>query len=313
MNLSEYSRASADHPDRCEDAIMTFVGNNGSHSAPVFAVIDGMGGHQRTLENGTKITGREAALMVRETLVEDLLHLPSDVDASPGGAAEQRLTAAINRAHDRIVAELNDNAVLPIEHRVGAVATVVIVCEDGKRLLTGQVGDTRGYLLTDGELIQLCYDEDNIQFLVNQGLLSDEDGARITDLLNSYDGVNEPKTDGVVHIGGTPYELYIAWRWFLVGNSVLNIPAANIVINALGINAPDPVSQMSRIEVSPGDSLFLCSDGVYKNLTEAEMIDAISQQDEAANTVGEKAYARSIADGNRRSTKDDVSAVVVRL
>ena len=41
---------------------------------------------------------------------------------------------------------------------------------------------------------------------------------------------------------GNPYDLYIAWRWFLVGNTVLNIPPANIVINALGVHDEDPIA-----------------------------------------------------------------------
>lgn len=311
MKIYEYTRASADHPERDEDSYLTFPGNG---KAPVFVMIDGMGGHQRTLEDGTMVTGREAATLVRETFVEDLQHLPVDADASPGSETEQKVIAALRRAHNRVLSELNAGAELPLNRRVGAVATVTVVCENGKRLLTGQVGDTRGYLLTEGELIQLCYDEDNVEYLVGLGMMSAEDGARVTELLNSFDGVTEPRAEGVITINGNPYDLYIAWRWFLVGNTVLNIPGANIVINALGVNNVDPKVQLSRIELSPGDVLFLCSDGAYKNLTEGEMTDFLLKhvEEDAATIIGEAAYARSIAEGNRRATKDDVTVVVVR-
>ncbi|MBK8035051.1 MAG: protein phosphatase 2C domain-containing protein [Chloroflexi bacterium] len=311
MKVYQYEMASIDHPERCEDAAMTFVGDE--DSAPVFAAIDGMGGHQRTLADGRVITGREAALIVRETLVEDLQHLPRDVSADPGGEAQTKAIAAIKRAHDRIRRELNDESEHPLNQRVGAVATVCVVCENGKRLLTAQVGDTRGYLVSGGELLQLCYDEDNIQYLVDQGQLSEEDGATLSEILNSYDGVNEPKLSGTVQIGGNPYELYIAWRWFLVGNTVLKIPAANIVIRTLGVYDDEPTPQVSRIELSEGDRLYLCSDGAYKNLTDAEMLAHILEAGDPAQAIGDAAYARSQSTENRRSTQDDITAVVVDL
>src|SRR5664279_2534593 len=213
---------------------MLFTGNGGD-KAPVFAMIDGMGGQQHELPDGTMMTGHEASQMVRATLIEDLQRLPADVDASAGGEAEQKVIAALIRAHQRIRLELNNGDEFAAPHRVGAVATVVVVCENGGRLLGVQVGDTRGYLLTDGELIQLCPDEDNIEYFIRSGLLTAEDGEQIGTILNTYNGVDEPQVTGTVTISGSPYEMYMAWRWFLVGNSVLNIPPANIVINALGI------------------------------------------------------------------------------
>lgn len=314
MKIQEYIQASVDHPERCEDAIMVFSGDgNGRPRAPVFAAIDGMGGQQHTTAEGRLVTGREAAEMVRETLIQDLQRLPVDVDASRGGEAEQKVIAALTRAHERVRLELNGEDDYSAAHRVGAVATVAVVCENGARVLTVQVGDTRGYLLTDGELIQLCPDEDNIEYLVRQRLLSGEDAERITDLLNTYNGEDEPDAEGTVTIAGNTYDLYIAWRWFLVGNTVLNIPAANIVINALGIHADKPLPLTSRIEALPGDTLLLCSDGLYKNLAEAEILAGLAAGDSSAEQLGAAALARSQSAENRRSTRDDISAIVVRL
>jgi serine/threonine protein phosphatase PrpC len=312
LKTQEFSRASIEHPDRCEDAVMVFAGNsNGESKAPVFAVIDGMGGQQHENHEGKLMTGRDASQLVRTTLIEDLQHLPADIDASAGGEAEQKVIAALNRAHERIRLELNNGDEYSPGQRVGAVATVVVVCENGQRLLTVQVGDTRGYLYSDDELIQLCPDEDNLEYFVRQGLLSGEDSERISTILNTYNGVDEPETQGTVMIAGSTYDLYIAWRWFLVGNTVLNIPAANIVINALGVHEPDPLAQTSRIEVGSTDTLLLCSDGCYKNLTEAELINGLTHGDAGANYLGEAAYARSQDKANRRSTQDDISVIVV--
>lgn len=309
MKTQEYSEASVDHPERCEDAILVLISEG---KAPVFAVIDGMGGQQHET-NGVMITGRDASQLVRDVLIEDLAHFPPNVDASPNGEAETKVIAAVQRAHNSVRRELNNEDEYPAGNRVGAVLTVVVVCENGQRLLTVQVGDTRGYLYTEGELIQLCPDEDNVEYFVRQELLSPEDGDRISTILNTYDGINEPSVQGTVTIAGNPYDLYIAWRWFMVGNTVLNIPAANIVINALGVHAESPVPLTSRIEIAPGDALLLCSDGLYKNLSEAELLEGVAKGDESAKSLGEKALERSKSPGsNRRSTQDDVSVIIAQ-
>ena len=218
---------------------------------------------------------------------------------------------AIKVANERLYNELNKSEELPINHRVGAVLTIGVMCENNQRLLCAQVGDTRAYLHSEGELIQLCYDEDNIEFMVSQGLLSGEDGARITDVLNAYDGVNPPKVEGTVTINGQPFDLYIAWRWFIVGNSALGILPSNIVLNALGIDPDSPTPQISRIEVGSGDSLFFCSDGLYKNMSDDEITTALQSPDKAAELLGEAALKRSEDRNNQRRNPDDISVLVV--
>jgi PPM family protein phosphatase len=311
MIVHQYIHASVDHPERCEDSIAVFDGE-GSH-APVFAVIDGMGGHQHERADGTKVTGREASQVVREVIIEDLQHLSPNVDASPHSPTEAKVIAATKRAHHQVLQILNSDGKLPPQNRVGAVATVVVVCENGNRLLVVQVGDTRAYLFTDGELIQLCADEDNIEYLVQQNIITTEDGFKISNILNTFDGINEPQLQGTITIGGQPFELYLAWRWFLVGNNALGIPGANVVLNALGVYPEDPVPQTSRIEIGSGDILLLASDGIYKNLTDAEMIAGLGVDGDPAAFLGEAALARSQDFDNRRRTPDDISAIVVKF
>ncbi|MEO8609013.1 MAG: protein phosphatase 2C domain-containing protein [Chloroflexota bacterium] len=311
MIIQQYNQASIEHLERCEDSIVVFNGDGGF--APVFAVIDGMGGHQHQDADGKMVTGREASQLVRTVLIEDLQHLPVDAEASPDGAIETKVIDAVHRAHHELLQELNHSDTLPAHKRVGAVLTVVVVCENGKRLLVIQVGDTRAYLFSEDELIQLCADEDNIEYLEQQHIISPEDGAKIGDILNTFDGVNEPEVEGTITINGQPFELYLAWRWFLVGNSALNIPGANIVLNAVGVYPENPVPQTSRIEISEGDMLLIVSDGIYKNLTDAEMTGGLKSEDDAAVELGNAAFTRSQDQNNRRRTPDDISAIVVKF
>ncbi len=310
MIVYEYQQASIEHPDRCEDAILVSPGNG---KAPVFAVIDGMGGHQHQLANGETLTGRDAAQAIRSVLIEDLEHFMADADAQPDGATEQGIRAAISRANQHVFNTLNGGAGLPLRNRIGAVMTAVVVCENGKRLLVVQVGDTRGYLYSGGELIQLCEDEDNVKYFEQLNGLSQEDAEKISAVLNSYDGVNEPKTEGTITLNGQQYELYMAWRWFLVGNQALNIPGANVVINSLGTGREDLIPERSRIEIEPGDVLLLCSDGLYKNLNESEIIAGLQALDDCAKVLGETALARSQDKTNRRNNPDDISVIVAKF
>lgn len=310
MIVKHYTHASVEHPERNEDAVL-IVQNEGY--APVFGVIDGMGGHQHQLESGQILTGHEASSFLAKAITESLGQVPASIDASPAGDAEKLLLAAINNANVRLYNELNQGEKLSINQRVGAVLTVGIICENGQRMVCAQVGDTRVYIYSEDELFQICYDEDNIEFMVKQGLLSAEDGSRVTDVLNQYDGVNTPKVDGNITISGQPFELYIAWRWFMVGNSALGILPSNIVLNAMGIDAEDPAPQVSRIEVAQGDTLFFCSDGLYKNMSDGEIAAALRASDDAAAQLGEAALKRSEDRGNQRRNPDDISAVTIKF
>jgi serine/threonine protein phosphatase PrpC len=308
MIIYQYSRASVEHPERCEDTLLV-VQTEGK--APIFAVIDGMGGHQHQLEDGVLLTGRDASQFLATALSEQLSNLSPDIDAEPGGEGEQMVVSAIRNANAKLYHELNQGDNLQLSQRVGAVLTVVVLCENGERLLCVQVGDTRAYLFTQNELIQICYDEDNIEYMVELGMLSASDGARISNVLNLYDGVNPPQAEGTITINGQSFELYIAWHWFIAGNSALGIPPSNVVVNALGIDSDMSNPQISRIQVANGDTLFMCSDGLYKNMNDSEIISGLQQQGDSATGLGEAAYQRSQDSFNRRRTVDDISALVV--
>jgi serine/threonine protein phosphatase PrpC len=310
MIVYQFQQASIEHPDRCEDAIL--ISSNVGH-APVFAIIDGMGGHKHQLADGQILTGRDAALLIHDVLIEDFEHFELNASADPDSDTEKQLLAGISRAHAKLFSELNGGEGLTLRERLGAVLTAVVVCEEGKRLLVAQVGDSRAYVYTDDELIQLCPDEDNIEHLVRRQGLSARDAEKISAVLNTYDGVNEPNIEGTITLGGQVFDLYMAWRWFLVGNQALNIPASNVVINSMGTHQEDPVAEKSRIEIGAGDVLLMCSDGLYKNLSEAEIINGLQNTEDPAKVLGEAALARSQDKSNSRKNPDDISVIVVKF
>ena len=122
----------------------------------IFIVADGMGGHA---------AGEVASEMAVEILRDQLSSLR---DLHDRGAAERVMNAlrGANLAiYNRTVTETDKQG-------MGTTASVLIIA--GRRYLIGQVGDSRVYLLRDGQLRQLTKDHSYVQEQVDAGFLTPE-------------------------------------------------------------------------------------------------------------------------------------------
>ncbi|MCA2217817.1 PP2C family protein-serine/threonine phosphatase [Jidongwangia harbinensis] len=132
-----------------EDAV--FVGNR------LFVVADGMGG-----------------LPAGELASDILVRALAVVDEMPdGGEPLQDLIAALETANGRIEAAVADD-----DARDGMGTTVTALMLAGDRVAALNVGDSRCYLIRDGELTQLTRDDTYVQALVDQGVLTPDDARR---------------------------------------------------------------------------------------------------------------------------------------
>lgn len=122
---------------------------------PLFAVADGMGGHQ---------AGEVAAGTTIETLREFAGAIANDDD--PGSALVETARAA-NRAVYEKASE--DPSLL----RMGTTLTAAIA-RDG-RLCIAHVGDSRAYLFRDGNLRQLTQDHTLVAEYVRHGRMTEEE------------------------------------------------------------------------------------------------------------------------------------------
>ena len=290
------------HPERDED--LAWAADNGR----ALAVADGMGSARRQM-GAEEIGGEHAAGLIRTVLDAHLQNLPSTL-AAP--AARDLLTAVVLEAGSRIFQELNAaGVILPAQIpegksaedvMVAAVLTTAIICENGRRAVIGQNGDTRAYLFSGGALMLLTEDQDAVQADQDRGALAPEQVATIQEALDNFDGRDLGRLDPLVR------------RYFL---------QRNLVFGQLGDSPAPPPPALTAIELRPGDMLLLCSDGVYANLTSAEIEDALALIDPAAALV-DRADARSaertLPDPsdlsrpyNYRAHQDDISAVVVKV
>jgi PPM family protein phosphatase len=116
---------------------------------PIFAIADGMGGAN---------AGEVAA------------GLAADALRGEGGRGEGAVVGLIQEANRRVYQRATEDAAAS---GMGTTMTVALL-EDG-RVRIGHVGDSRAYLIRDGELAQLTDDHSLVGELVRSGKLAPED------------------------------------------------------------------------------------------------------------------------------------------
>ena len=130
-------------------------------SSRLLAVADGMGGHAH---------GEVASAVAINAIAE--------VDASLDGVDLQNvdLLSTLGTAMDTAAQRLTDVADSDPALR-GTGTTLVALLLDGTRVGIGHVGDSRAYLLRDGELHQLTHDHTLVQSLIDEGRLTADEAA----------------------------------------------------------------------------------------------------------------------------------------
>jgi protein phosphatase len=155
-------------------------------------VADGMGGHAAG-ELASRLTIRE---MVRLALA-----LPDWIvrlDEKTANQAVERSEQRILKAHQALLEEGRRDP-----HQRGMGSTVTAARNLGRVLQIAHVGDSRAYLLRDGELTRLTRDHTYVQWLIDSGKLSREAAERAASrhvLVNAVGGVNDSVYVDVQHL-----------------------------------------------------------------------------------------------------------------
>ncbi len=136
------------------------VGERGS----LFIVADGMGG---------AAAGELASEMATETIYEQMTRMwGNEKDVTPQRFA-YRLKEAVEVANSHIHSYAKAH---PEVRGMGTTTTAVGILNDHVYLT--QVGDSRAYLIRDGQAVQLTRDQSLMQRLVEAGELTEEEAAR---------------------------------------------------------------------------------------------------------------------------------------
>ncbi|WP_044514361.1 PP2C family protein-serine/threonine phosphatase [Mycolicibacterium septicum] len=122
--------------------------------ARLLALADGMGGHA-------------AGEVASQLVIAALAHLDDD---EPGGDLLSKLNTAVGQGNAAIAAHVEADPELD-----GMGTTLTAILFAGNRLGLVHIGDSRGYLLRDGELTQITKDDTFVQTLVDEGRITAEE------------------------------------------------------------------------------------------------------------------------------------------
>jgi protein phosphatase len=122
--------------------------------ARLLALADGMGGHA-------------AGEVASQLVIAALAHLDDD---EPGGDLLSKLEIAVHEGNSAIAEQVDLDPELD-----GMGTTLTAILFAGDRLGLVHIGDSRGYLLRDGELTQITKDDTFVQTLVDEGRITAEE------------------------------------------------------------------------------------------------------------------------------------------
>ena len=206
-------------------------------------VADGMGGYEG---------GQEASRLAVETLMAVYRDFSGD---DPQAA----LVEALQAAHEQI---RQYSFAHPELRGMGTTCTAAAIVQDA--LYYVHVGDTRLYLIRDGQITRVTRDHSYVGRLVESGMISAEEAE--------------------------------------------NHPQRNILTAALGTNPELIMDSPAQPEpLRPDDVLLICSDGLWGQVRDSEILDAVE------NKSAEQAGRQLIELARERGGPDNITVEVLRL
>lgn len=203
----------------------------------LFVVSDGMGGHR---------DGDQASKLAVQIISERFGERGDDMSIMDA------LVGAVQAANTEILRQLPDSG-----------ATLVAAAVRSRVAHIVNIGDSRAYVVTDGQLYKLTHDHSMVQRLVDLGQLTPEEAE----------------------------------------HHQLN----NVLYRALG-QADTASVDMLVYDLPAGSRLLLCSDGLWRMVDEATILDIVTSE---ANP--QEACDKLVTLANHRGGQDNVTAIVVSV
>ena len=181
----------------------------------LLAVADGMGGHAH---------GEVASAVAISTIA------PLDDDI-PGADLTGTLEAAIRDANSTLHQMVGEDPTLE-----GMGTTLTAMLWSGGRVGVAHIGDSRAYLLRDGDLYQITRDHTLVQQLVDEGRITLEEAATHPQrslLLRALDGRGEVEPETNLR------EAQLGDRYLLCSDGLSTVVSADTLLRTLS-TVPDP-------------------------------------------------------------------------
>ena len=214
--------------------------------AAALVLCDGMGG-----ERAGEVASETAAGAFAEYALE---RFSDAVPPLADDTAREAAAWANLRVYDRA---MRDDAC----RGMGTTLVAAVITEEDCVIVN--VGDSRCYWMSEGQLQQVTKDHSLVQEMVDAGLI-DREQAR-------------------TH------------------------PRRNVITRAVGMERRVPCD-IFRIDLRPGDTLLLCSDGLSNMVTDRELAGVLSHETELKD-AGEKLLSMAL----ERGAPDNVTVLLARL
>jgi serine/threonine protein phosphatase PrpC len=198
--------------------------------APIFAVADGMGGHTR-------------GDLASRAVVESLAH-----SIRPGVATSpEAVFTALTAANAQIASWSEEVGIAGTT--VAGLALVTLSAQTDLHWMAFNIGDSRVYLLDDGEFEQITVDHSAVQELLDQGRITSDEAERHPErnVVTRAVGV-DADADADVWLLPTSGQ-----QTFLICSDGLTREVSDDKIRSvLATNADDPASELLRLAIENG-------------------------------------------------------------
>lgn len=232
----------------------------------VFALFDGMGG---------ETAGEKASLTASECMGYIQDHLKKGMQANSIGKM-------MDGYYGEFLQKLN-GLTGSSAWDVGVCGTTgVFIILDGSRMIPVWVGDSRAYLLRDGQLTALTKDHSVAQEQISYGLMTEEQGrkSRAWHILTRYMGENEPEFSV-----GDSVELLDGDRLFLCSDGITDVCLDEELQSTLMESPEEIVERMKKISRTRSDDncTIVLADVTLELVMEEDIQEPVDVTEEAKN------------------------------
>lgn len=281
IGISAATRASDRHPEDNQDALLC------EPSLGLFGVFDGLGGHSGGGWASSYAANRASELIKVARATNDVL-TDSDIRTVITAINTELYDAGQGRSKLTTAVVLLEKSLQPSE---------------GREVIIAKSGDSRAYLLRDGQLYPLTIDHDD-GGTYKHPLVQDSQ-VNQQDLSTQVALAEADTTDELID---TEPELCLP-RLF---------SARNIVSSCLG-GQKEVKTSITTLSVQKGDVVVLTTDGIHDNLKDSQIKEILMQQgtegaESKAQALVESAHEISrldYGDDTERAKPDDMTAVAI--
>lgn len=198
--------------------------DSGYAGRSLFVVADGMGGH----------AGGDVASAIATKRV-----MQADIDYATAQDAEFALQAALIAANSQLAETVFEHAELT---GMGTTVSAMVVLDD--QVAIAHIGDSRIYLLRDGELSQITIDHTFVQRLVDSGRITEQEAmvhprrSVLMRVLGDVESSPEIDTSILTTLPGD--------RWLICSDGLSGVVSPAAIANAL-LSGASPLSVATRL------------------------------------------------------------------